>query len=373
MNEWLTRRAVLGAAGAVVLTCDPAVADDAAQPPVITDPPGEMDRLAKEFAGARRTELRKSEHFLVVYDTPAVWARSRVNLLEMTHDRFYRSMRALGFELTPLRHRLVCVLFARHADFIAYARRRGVLNMEWSGGFYSSGDNRVAFFANQTKPNFADSGEKIAAAQAQVVKIDRQIAQATNAQAHGEVARLRSVRANFVKKLGELGQRHARVVGLSNLAATVHEAAHQVSFNSGLQRRGRAYPLWVNEGIATSFETTHPAGGFGPTHDNPGRRRALNKARARRELIPWDKFVGLAGVPEGETARQAAYAQSWALWHVMANTRAAKLRDYMKGLGEARRPDRTDAERVARFRDAMGLQGDWGAGVLGWLHEKYGR
>lgn len=372
MNDRVTRRDLcLGATAAVVGVSGRGVgAHQPADPPPITDPPGVLERLAKEFP--RGTELRKSEHFLVVYDTPAVWARSRVNLLEMTHDRFYKSLRGLGFELTPLRHRLVCVLFARHAGFIDYARRRGVVNMEWSGGFYSSGDNRVAFFANQTKPKLAESGEQIAKAQADLAKIDRQIAAATNAQRHGEAERLRSVRAKIVARIGEVQTRHARVVGLNNLSSTIHEAAHQLAFNSGLQRRGRAYPLWVSEGLATAFETTHPAGGYGPTHDNWGRRRALELAKARRELIPWEAFVGMMGVPDGEAARKAAYAQSWALMHVLMNREPGRVRAYLKGLGEARRPDATAAARLGRFTEAMGVRGDWGGDVLAWLHERYG-
>lgn len=38
------------------------------------------------------------------------------------------------------------------------------------------------------------------------------------------------------------------------VATIVHEAVHQISFNSGLQKRFGPYPFWLNEGLAMFFE-----------------------------------------------------------------------------------------------------------------------
>ena len=40
------------------------------------------------------------------------------------------------------------------------------------------------------------------------------------------------------------------------IATILHEACHQIAFNTGLQTRLGDYPLWVSEGIATFFEAT---------------------------------------------------------------------------------------------------------------------
>ncbi len=39
------------------------------------------------------------------------------------------------------------------------------------------------------------------------------------------------------------------------VATIIHEATHQIAFNSGLQTRFADIPLWVSEGIAVYFET----------------------------------------------------------------------------------------------------------------------
>ncbi len=39
------------------------------------------------------------------------------------------------------------------------------------------------------------------------------------------------------------------------VATIIHEATHQIAFNSGLQTRFADIPLWVSEGIAVFFET----------------------------------------------------------------------------------------------------------------------
>ena len=40
-----------------------------------------------------------------------------------------------------------------------------------------------------------------------------------------------------------------------SVATIVHEATHQIAFNSGLQTRFADVPLWISEGIAVFFET----------------------------------------------------------------------------------------------------------------------
>ena len=49
------------------------------------------------------------------------------------------------------------------------------------------------------------------------------------------------------------------------LATNVHEAVHQLSFNTGLQVRLADNPLWFSEGMAMFFET--------PRHQQCSRRR----------------------------------------------------------------------------------------------------
>src|SRR5262245_63767441 len=40
-----------------------------------------------------------------------------------------------------------------------------------------------------------------------------------------------------------------------NLSTTIHEATHQIAFNSGCHRRFADNPVWLAEGLAMYFET----------------------------------------------------------------------------------------------------------------------
>src|SRR5690606_31731957 len=71
---------------------------------------------------------------------------------------------------------------------------------------------------------------------------------------------------------------------------TTHEVAHQLAFDSGLQRRGVMYPLWVAEGLATTFEV-EVGGVMGPGQDNPVRRHRLEEAYASSSLLPIETLI----------------------------------------------------------------------------------
>ena len=47
-----------------------------------------------------------------------------------------------------------------------------------------------------------------------------------------------------------------------NMATIVHEATHQIAFNSGLHVRFADNPLWLTEGMAMYFEGPDPDGGY---------------------------------------------------------------------------------------------------------------
>ncbi len=80
-----------------------------------------------------------------------------------------------------------------------------------------------------------------------------------------------------------------------------HEMTHQLAYNSGLQKRGVMYPLWVSEGLATFFE-----GSALPQWDpigNTARRRTLAKLHAGGALLSLRELSVLAA-PMRSVARR---------------------------------------------------------------------
>ena len=71
----------------------------------------------------------------------------------------------------------------------------------------------------------------------------------------------------------------------------MHEAAHQISFNMGIQIRNVDYPFWFSEGLACGFEVEDAAGHRGPALVNFGRVPPLKDALKDDKLIPLEQII----------------------------------------------------------------------------------
>lgn len=267
-------------------------------------------RLAREFGGD--FEPHASDHFLLLHDTASERASARAELLEQTHAQFYNVFTSAGFQLQPLREPLLCVLFARQDAFAHYARLVDRIDMSWSGGYYSSRTNRVALYESEDEwrghmhQSYADSGGP--------------------SDVDGTVAPIPSSRISF--------------------ASTTHEAAHQIAFNSGLQKRGVMYPFWASEGLATSFESSHLEQALGPHRDNPVRRFELTDAHRSGRLMPLEEFIVLVGPPSNDAATiGTVYAQAWGLFHFLFQHEREALMHYMAALAKLE-PGYRDAQTL---------------------------
>ena len=142
----------------------------------------------------------------------------------------------------------------------------------------------------------------------------------------------------------------------ANLVALVHEATHQLTFNTGLLRRAGDIPLCISEGLAMYAEVRRPTGRSLPGQPNPGRVEAL--ALARTQGVAWlpvaKLLVGdaLLEGDSGEDVQQAAYGQSWLLVHDLMQTpaRLPGFRDYLKAIA----PRADGAHRLDDARAHLG-------------------
>ncbi len=327
-------------------------------------PPPEAADLAREFPDG--TYLLATEHFFIVHDTTYAWAENRANLLRRAHDRFYQSMTAAGFEPQPLDRRLVCVMFDQFDTFSRYARRVDRRNVDWAGGYYSGRTNRITLYNYLNSPKLAEQAERVNRLQSDIRAMRAQLASARGRRdaAGARATRIQLARAQ--RELRSIRRRYEVGGGLSNIANTFHEAAHMLAFNSGIQKRANAYPLWFSEGLATSFETVAPAAPFGPGHDNPLRQPALVKAIGAQKLIPLEDLVAMTQLPdtagededEANRKRTVFYAQSWGLFHYLFTQRRADLVRYNRTLN-AQPPGRRHETRLRReFITAFGEIGD---------------
>jgi len=286
--------------------------------------------LDKHF-DASRFDLRRGDHFVVLHDTDPTRAAARVALLERTHRRFYRMLSAVP-NLEPVGKPMVCVLFADRDDFVRYAERVDLIDMSWSGGYYSSRTNRMALY-DATHGHHRPRRDATADH-----KTD-----ASKRAAGDDAMRPNGTDTNSTTKPP------------LNMASTAHEAAHQLAFNSGLQRRGVMYPFWVSEGLACMFETNRAGEHFGLDKIPPVRLADLRRARRAGDLEQLGVFVRRTRPPtRNKDQLNAAYAQSWALFHMLFQTQPEALTDYLDQLAHAPRGWRSGPALRREFVRAFG-------------------
>ena len=129
-----------------------------------------------------------------------------------------------------------------------------------------------------------------------------------------------------------------------------HEAAHQLAYNVGLQKRGVLYPLWLNEGLATHFETA--AATF--AGDNPERRSGLARAYRAQQLYALEKVIIVVTAGEDHERDAVLYAQSWGLVQFLYQRDPSRFREYLYLLALRPPGERPAASLQREFASSFG-------------------
>lgn len=244
----------------------------------------------------------------------------------------------VGFQIYQTAHYVIC-----HNTTDAYARWVGALFERAYSGFYAFWKNKGLDLPEPTLPMIA------------IVFSDQET--------FAEIAR------------PELGDLVDSVIGYYNqqtnrmltfylpnaerrVATLVHEAVHQLSYNSGLQKRMADNPYWVSEGMSIFFETTDSSargwrniGGINQVN--------LNRFRSYLSKRPADSLNTL--IRDDSRFRNpaeatAAYGEAWALNYFLLKTRDKEYIAYLKQLAESQLMQEVDPrKRVQMFQDAIGV------------------
>lgn len=299
--------------------------------------------------------LHASQHYVLLYDTDEKWARSRAALLEKAHDTFFATYRRMGFKPLPLKGRMVCVLFADHADFDAYARRVDKASLGWSAGYYSTGTNRIVFYDERTSPHFKQMLEKIAGLEAEADDLRAQITAASNARKHAIVFDLRAKLEDVDQQLRYHRNKHKNISKDGNTVKSTHEAVHQLAFNSGHQDPTVQYPFWFSEGLACNFEPASVAERFGPLHPNAFRRYQLATTLKTTDPVPLRELVRTHKPPADDLDRTVLmYNQAWVLYGFLFKFHRDELKAYVRHMNSRKPGTRTADQFEKDFIEAFG-------------------
>ncbi|HEV3120953.1 MAG TPA: DUF1570 domain-containing protein [Isosphaeraceae bacterium] len=266
------------------------------------DPKAEKEvRDRAKDVGIKTIFSHTTAHYVGIGNAPDRFILKALQICESL-ERDYRSHFAFkGFAVRPPARRLTVVALADAKSYAAFSGQEPVLG---EGGHYDIDNNRLIIFDNR---------------------------------AQGELTVQQAERANLI--------------------SLVHEAMHQLTFNTGLLDREADVPLAISEGLATYAEQREPVGSTRLGQKNHGRLDGLRMAREKdrnawipvSQLLTDDKpFLG-----EGsELQTQLAYAESWVLvYELLKPAKPAHFRDYLEAVAT-----RNDASH--RLDDAKQHLGD---------------
>lgn len=237
-----------------------------------------------------------TQHYLIAYNCSESYVQRVGALFEQLHRGFFTFWKNQRWELKEPEYPLVAIVLRNHDYFISHAENDIGETAQSVIGYYHLSSNRMTTF---NVPNWE-----------------------------------------------------------RNVATIIHEATHQLAYNTGMQKRFADNPMWVSEGLALFFES--------PDMRNPGKWRSIGRVN-QVNLARWRNYIRsrpkeslatlLADDQRFRNASTAsnAYAEGWALTYFLIRTRREQYVKYLRELSNSRLlAERTRPERIAMFENVMG-------------------
>jgi hypothetical protein len=259
-------------------------------------------------------EVITTPHYVVCANTSKAYAQWCGALFERLYTAFHSHWKQRDVKLHPPEFPLVAVILADETQFAKFAQQDVGPAAASSKGYFSIPKNRMVLYDLTATEGRTNSP----------AEIERRLEAAP-----------------------------------FNIATVVHEATHQIAFNSGLHTRFADNPVWLTEGMAMYFETPDLRSKTG--WKTVG---ALNRARLRQfqeyaaKRRKSDSLSSLLASDVRFTAAETAgdaYAEAWALSYFLIKTKTKAYTAYLEQIAE--KPPlvwNTPDERLAEFRAAFG-------------------
>lgn len=243
-------------------------------------------------------EVNTTRHYLVC--APRGKARAYATVFEELYQSFSHYFALRGYQVKTPEFMMVAVIFPDQKQFFEYCRKDGVRAGRGLLGYYHPYTNRTALFDQSAAPTVGE---------ADLLQHEKQLTW----------SRISSSDKNLTEALRD---------------TLIHEATHQLAFNTGLHSRIGANPRWVVEGLATAFESDELRSHTGGNADSASRINRdrliwfMNYAHKRRAKDSLQSFVREDRL--FTTATLDAYAESWALTFFLVETQPARYSRYLK-------------------------------------------
>ena len=265
-------------------------------------------------------EVLSTRHYTICYNTSRDYAAWCAALFERLYKGFTNFWTRKGFKLEEPEFPLVAIVFDSRDSYAKYSEAELGKAAASIVGYYSLRTNRVTMYDITGQESLRAGAARGAAAQ-----INRIVSQP-------EIEAL--------------------------VSTVIHEATHQIAFNSGLQTRYADIPLWVSEGIAVYFETPDLSTDKGWRTIGAVNGSRLERFREYLNTRPQGSLKSLiADDKRFRDTRNAldAYAEAWALNYYLLRQHPKQYIAYLKMLSEKKQLLWDDPEtRIKEFQAAFG-------------------
>lgn len=182
--------------------------------------PFTVDQMSKAMLAELPKGFRatSTKHYLVCYNTTEAYAKWNASLYERLFRGFYTYWKRLGIDLREPEFPLVAIVFQTRDGYVRYAKNEEVANAEGMIGYYNLLSNRMAGYDLTGIEGLIPPGKVVSTAEL----------------------------VNTIL---------AQPAAERSVATVVHEAVHQLAYNSGLQTRLGDNPVAISEGLAMFFES----------------------------------------------------------------------------------------------------------------------
>jgi hypothetical protein len=250
-----------------------------------------------------------TKHYVICTSASREYARWCGALFERLFTSFHNYWKQRGVKLTEPEFPLVALIFPGEKEFAAFATKDAGADAATAKGYFSIGTNRMVMYD-------------------------------LTAGAQGDIAGILAA-APF------------------NIATVIHEATHQIAFNSGMHTRYADNPLWLVEGMAMYFETPDLSSKSGWKTVGAVNDLRLGQFQefASRRRKPDSLATLVSSDARFNDAEQMgdAYAEAWALTHFLIRAKKDAYVKYLAALAaKPRLVWNTPEERLTEFRAAFG-------------------
>jgi hypothetical protein len=256
-----------------------------------------------------------TKHYVICFSADRPYAQWCGALFERLYVSFHNYWKQRGMKLSEPEFPLVAIILRDQKEFAAFATKDAGADAATAKGYFAIGSNRMVLY-DLTAADAGAAGNE----------------------------------ADISKRLAAIPY---------NIATVIHEATHQIAFNSGMHTRLADNPLWLVEGMAMYFETPDLSSKTGWKTAGAVNDERLGQFRdfltKRRKPDSLETLIATDARFNDAEQMPDAYGEAWALTQFLIRTKKEAYVKYLNMLA-AKSPMVLDTpqERLAEFRAAFG-------------------